>query len=86
MTTENRTTDDLRPGTSAVPYYHKKAYDLTTGLNNRCLGKISRESYKMANVRVHEIIDAFYGANVIDDEEFLLLHKINRPRNPRFPY
>ena len=40
----------------------------------------------MANVRVHEIIDAFYGANVIDDEEFLLLHEINRPRNPRFPY
>ena len=40
----------------------------------------------MANLRVHEIIDTFYGANVIDDEEFLLLHEINRPRNPRFPY
>ena len=40
----------------------------------------------MANLRVHEIIDAFYGANVIDDDEFLLLHEINRPRNPRFPY
>ena len=24
--------DDLRPGTSAVLYYHKKAYELTTGL------------------------------------------------------
>jgi len=39
----------------------------------------------MASLRVHEVIDAFYGANVIDDEEFPLLHEINRPRNPRFP-
>ena len=40
----------------------------------------------MAILRVHENIDAFYYANVIDDEEFLLLHEINRPRNPRLPY
>ena len=40
----------------------------------------------MANLRVHNIIDAFCGAKVIDNEEFLFLHEINRPRNPRFSY
>ena len=47
---------------------------------------VSRESYKMKNLRVHEIVDAFYRANVIDDEGFLLLHEINTTRNLRFPY
>ena len=41
----------------------------------------------MANLnQVHDFIYAFYGADLIDDEEFLLLHELNGPRNPHFPY
>ena len=42
--------------------------------------------YKMANLLPHEIINAIIGGNMIDDDEVLLLHEINRPRSPHFPY
>ena len=45
------------------------------------------QNYKIENLnQVPEIIDAFYCADVIDDVDFLLLHELNRPRNPHFLY